>query len=313
MVGNKAGKQPSIRRIAGVLRWILLLASAASLTTAIVLVSHRNSAAPATVLFVLTPVLLLVAASVERAVPRLLSEPLRTLMRQNLADGEAIRTGAKLFRRGSGVPKRTAHVEAGGPVGEPVAARPKAIYQLAATEVLWTGDGLAVTDQRGRVTRWRTGTGGVASDFLPAALKSPRRVPTAPPTGDAVVAGIVVARIRRQLPETLVLIDRRSRRVGSVPILGFEEKDLARVARRAGIEFSAYVLPARFGQDGETLTAAMFPRSVLFQRVAGVHREWGPLSPLQKFLHFWLALVTDPLQTPPTSRRAMREAAKRPM
>lgn len=85
------------------------------------------------------------------------------------------------------------------------------------------------------------------------------------------------------------------------------------LAQRAGIEFTAYVLPARIGHDGETLTAAMFPRSVLFQRVAGVQREWGPLRPLQKFVHFWLAMFTDVLQTPPTSRRAMREAAKRPL
>jgi hypothetical protein len=312
MVDNGAGTQP-FRRIAGWLRRILRIASSASVITAAVLASHRGSAALAITLAALAPVLLVTAAGVERVVPRFLPEPLRTMARQNLFDGEAARVSSKVFRRGSGVPKRTTHVFASDTVGEPLAARPKVLYQRASTEVLWTGDSIAITDRRGRVTRWRTTNTGPISDFLPGVLKSARTVPIAPPTGDAVVAGIVVARTKTLPIDMLVLVDRRSRRVGSALVLGFDEKDLARVAKRVGVEFSIFVLPSRFGHDGETLTAALFPRSVLFRRIAGVQREWGPLRPLQMFLHFWSSTVIDELEAPMSSRRAVKQAAKRSM
>ena len=312
MVDNGTGTQP-FSRIAGWLRWILRIASAASAITAAALASHRGYAALAITLAVLAAVLLLTAAGVERVVPRLLPEPLRTMTRQNLFDSEAARVSSKVFRRGSGVPKRTTHVFASATVGEPLAARPKVLYQRASTEVLWTGDSIAITDRRGRVTKWRTTNTGLISDLLPRVLKSPRTVPIAPPTGDAVVAGIVLARSKTRPIDTLVLVDRRSRRVGSAPVLGFDEKDLAAVAKQAGVEFSIFVLPPRFGHDGETLTAALFPRSVLFQRIAGVQREWGPLRPLQMIVHFWSSTVIDELEAPMSSRRAVKQAAKRPL
>jgi hypothetical protein len=313
MVDNGAGNRSVTSRIVRLLRRILRISSAASVITAAAITSHHGSATLAITFAALAPVLLVTAAGVERIVPLFLPEPLRTVMRQNLLDSEAARISSKLFRRGSGVPKRTTHVFAGNTVGEPLAAHPKVLYQRASTEVLWTGDSIAITDRRGRVTTWRTTTTGVTSDFLPAALKSPRTVKAAPPTGDAAVAGVVVAQTKTRPIDMLVLVDRHSRRVGSVPVLGFDEKELARVAKRAGVEFSIFVLPPRFGHDNETLTAALFPKSVLFRRIAGVQREWGPLRPLQMFLHFWSSMVIEELEAPMSSRRAVKQAAKRPL
>lgn len=82
-------------------------------------------------------------------------------------------------------------------------------------------------------------------------------------------------------------------------------------AGRRRVQRPGAALP--FGHDGETLTAALFPKSVLFRRVAGVQREWGPLTPLQKLLHFWLSMVTDSLEAPMSLRRAVKQAAKRPL
>jgi hypothetical protein len=211
-------------------------------------------------------VLFLAGKSTEEVVLRFLPEPLRTHARQSVLDNESSAASARFFRRGSGNPVRPVHVFATERGTTPLAARPKTLYQLSVTEILWTGDRLKVTDARGVATRWSVTSRGVETDFLPAVLKSGRTVRTAPPTGDAFVAGFAVLRTRLRPVEFVVLLDRHSRRVGMVPVLGYDEAELAAVAKQAGLEYSLFELPNRPGRSAEALTHALFPRSVRFRR-----------------------------------------------
>lgn len=292
------------RRAARWIRRLLRLGAAVALVAALVLATSGHSAGGAVACAVLAPVLLLAGASAEEAAVRFLPAPLRIQARQSLLDGESSAASARLFRRGSGNPVRPVHVFAAERAGTPLAARPRALYLVAASEILWTGDRLKITDSRGGVTRWPTTSGGVETDFLPAVLKSRRTVRTAPYTGDATVAGFAVVRTRLLPVETVVLLDRHSRRVGMVPVLGYDEADLAAVAKLAGLEYSLFELPNRFGRTAEVLTTALFPRSVYFRRIAGVRREWGPLAPVRNVVGLVWALVSEgPTPTPTAAKR----------
>jgi hypothetical protein len=292
------------RRAARWIRRILRLGAAGALVAALEFATSAHPAGIAVAWAFLALVLLVGGASAEGAVLRFLPLPLRTQARQSILDGESAAASARLFRRGSGNPVRPVHVFAAERVSGQLAARPRSLYQSSASEILWTGDQLKVTDARGGVTRWSTTSGGVETDFLPAVLKSRRTVRTAPPTGDALVAGLAVLRTRLLPVEIVVLQDRHSRRVGLVPVLGYDEADLAAVAKRAGIEYSLFELPNRFGRSAEVLTAALFPMSVRFRWIAGVPREWGPLTPLRNVLRFVWAIVSDgPAPTPMVTRR----------
>lgn len=275
-------------------RWVrrLLRVSAAGALVA---------AAWAPIAFALAPVLLLMSAYTERVVLRFSPESAR----QALFDREAVKASRRLFRRGSGIPSRTRRLLPGQAQSSPRAAMPStavrtlvtmtkrpilmpnrtkvmttlAVRRSTARRIWWTGERLEVTDRRGRVSSWAVTGRGVESDFLPTVMKSRHTVLAAPPTGDAHVAGLVAVGTRRLPIEAVVLLDRCSRRVCTIPASGFAEADVAAVAEHAGVEYSHIELPFRFLHPAETLTDALFPRSVRYRRIAGAQRQWGPLAP----------------------------------
>lgn len=170
---------------------------------------------------------------------------------------------------------------------------PLAVRRSTARRIRWTGEHLEVTDRRGHVTAWTVTGGGVESDFLPVAMKSRYTDPAAPPTGDAQVAAMAAVRTRRRPVAAVVLLDRHSRRVCMIPAAGFAEAEVAAVAEHAGVQYSLIDLPFRFWHPAETLTGALFPRSVRYRRLAGVPREWGPLAPVRNVVVAVLTLLVE--------------------
>jgi hypothetical protein len=253
-----------IRRAARWIRWVLRLGGAGTCVAAVVSATRGSAAAMPVTFGVLTVVLLVIAAHAERATIRFLPEPLRTFARQSFLDGESTRASARLFRRGSGNPHRVRHVFATEAATAKLAARPRIVYQAAASEILWTGRYLRITDARGRAGYWYTASGGVSTDFLPAVIKSRVTVRTAPPTGNAFVVALAVMRTKQLPVDTALLLDQHSRRVGMVPVRGFDEAQIAAVAKQAGLEYSLFELPSRPGSSAEALIEALFPRSVWF-------------------------------------------------
>lgn len=188
------------------------------------------------------------------------------MVRQAALDKKAAARSAKIFRRGSAVPRRTDYLAATQASRDPFVARPEIVYQRACSSIRWDGNALIIG---GRGGIWPVSSDGVESDFLPPAMGS-RKNPATAPSPDAPVAAPVVVAFALLKPASrpiglLVLLDRSSRQLGAVGVRGFTESAIRDVARKAGVELSVYELPARFGHSQESVAAAMFPRSVLYR------------------------------------------------
>lgn len=181
--------------------------------------------------------------------------------RQVAIDRKAAARSAKIFQRGSAHPRRIDYLAPGKASPDRASARADIVYQRACSEIRWTAETLIIFDGRGRRHRRSVSAGGVESDFLPPAMGSGKGVPTAPPAAP-VVAGIALLKPGPQPIELLVLLDSRSRHLGTFDVRGFTESAITDVARKAGVELSVYKLPARFGHSREALAEAMFPESV---------------------------------------------------
>jgi hypothetical protein len=180
--------------------------------------------------------------------------------RQVAIDRKAAARSAKIFRHGSAHPRRIDYLAPGKASPDRASARADIVYQRSCSEIRWTGEILIIFDGRGRHRR-SVCAGGVESDFLPPAMGSGKGVPTAP-TAAPVVAAIALLKPGPQPIDVLVLLDSRSRHLGTFDVRGFSETAITDVARKAGVELSVYKLPARFGHSREALAEAMFPESV---------------------------------------------------
>lgn len=220
-------------------------------------------------------------STARQAALRLKRAPYRLLARQAFIEAEAAKAIQKRFRRGSSQPKVPRKVPSTQPAMEPFATRPTALYNVlpgeysrSCRELAWTGKALTVTDRRGATLAWSTVTGGV--------LRGTRlhRQATAPDLGDLLVAEIVATKVRAMPLDRIHLLDRWSRRLATVPVLGVVEDGLAALAAHAGVAFTIYELPPRVRATPETLIGALFPRSVFYRRLSGVLPEWRWLEPV---------------------------------
>lgn len=185
--------------------------------------------------------------------------------RQDALDRKTAARSAKIFREGSALPRRISYLAPGKADPHRFSVRADIAYPRACSEIRWNGKALIIVDgrRRGRRRGHRrfVSSGGVESDFLPPGMGSGKGVTTAPPAAP-VVAAIALLKPGPQPIEVLVLLDSRSRHLGTFDVRGFSESAITDVARKAGVELSVYKAPARFGRSREALAAAMFPESV---------------------------------------------------
>lgn len=247
-----------------------------------------------------------------QATMRLRRAPLRLRARRAFIEAEAARSCKKLFRRGNSQPKQLRKTPSTQPSATPFTARPTAVYNVApgecsrtCRELAWTGSTLTLTDRRGATLTWTTVPGGV--------LRGTRLRPyaPAPDLGDLLVAELVVTKARLLPLDRVHLLDRWSRRLATVPVVGFTEEDLAALAAHAGVAFTLYEIPSRVKATPETLVAALFPRSVLYRRPAGVGPEWRRLERVRLVTRALTAIAEDSLWDPQADLAARRAASNR--
>lgn len=243
---------------------------------------------------------------------RLRPAPLRMRARQAFIEAEAARAARKLFRRGNSQPKQLRNVPATQPSETPVKARPTIVYNIAPGEysracrsLAWNGSALIVTDRRGMTLVWPTVSGGV--------LRGTRLRPyaPAPDIGDPLVAEIVVTKSRLAPLDRVHLLDRWSRRLTTIPAVGFAEEDLATLAAHAGVAFTFLEMPSRVKATPETLVAALYPRSVLYRRPSGVGPEWRWLERVRLITRVFRTMVEESGWDPQGQRAARRAASNR--
>jgi hypothetical protein len=229
-----------------------------------------------------------------QATIRLRRAPLRLRAQQAFIEAEAARAFRKLFRRGNSQPKQLRKLPSTQPSATPFTARPTIVYNLAPGEysrtcrdLAWNGSALTLTDRRGATLTWTTVSGGVLRGTR-MRLYAP-----APDLGDLVVAEIVVTKPRFSPLDRVHLLDRWSRRLATIPVVGFAEDDLAALAGHAGVAFTFLEMPSRIKATSETLVAALFPRSVLYRRPAGVDPEWRWLERVRLITRVLRSMVEE--------------------
>ena len=213
-----------------------------------------------------------------RVTLRLQPNVLRLPMRQAHLDSEASKRFGKSFRRGNARPQVSLRRPSVPAVPQGAAAHPMIAYTRSCSELVWNGKTLAVTDWRGRTLHWQTVTGGPESVFHPLPGGGTGHRPAAE-IGDLLAAELALIATRSQPPELAYLLDRWSRRLATIRVLGFTEPVLAEVAQNAGIDFAVYEIPSRVSRGADSLAETLFPRSVLYRRIGGAPLEWWWLAP----------------------------------
>ncbi|MEZ0113870.1 hypothetical protein ABH920_007904 [Catenulispora sp. EB89] len=247
-----------------------------------------------------------------QATIRLRRAPVRLRARQAFIEAEAAKSCRKLFRRGNSQPKQLRKAPSTQPSATPFTARPTVVYNVApgeysrtCSELTWTGTALTLTDRRGATLTWTTIRGGV--------LRGTRLRPyaPAPDLGDLLVAELVVTKPRLLPLDRVHLLDRWSRRLTTVAVVGFTEDDLAALAAHAGVAFTLYEIPSRVKATPETLVAALFPRSVRYRRPAGIGPEWRWLERVRLVARILKAMAEDSLWDPQADLAARRAGSNR--
>jgi hypothetical protein len=280
----------------GVAALILLAAGTLGLTTPLVMLG----------------VALIGPGVTQQASIRLRRAPLRLRARQAFIEAEASRACRKLFRRGNSQPKQLRKAPSTQSSATPFSARPTIVYNIApgeysraSRELAWNGSALTLTDRRGATLTWTTVSGGV--------LRGTRLRPyaPAPDLGDLLVAEIVATKPRLLPLDRVHLLDRWSRRLATIPAVGFSEEDLASLAAHAGVAFTFLEMPSRIKSTPETLAAALYPRSVLYRRPAGVLPEWRWLERVGLVTRVLRSMVEESGWDPQGEWAARRAASNR--
>lgn len=303
---------PVAARFVSVIRkasWLLGIAALVALATGAV-----GPATSATVV----GVALIAPGTARQSAIRLRRAPQRLRMRQAFIETEAAKAFTKRFRRGNNQPKLLRKTPSTQPSATPSAARPTAVYNVApgeysrtCRELAWTGSALTVTDRRGSTLTWETVSGGVlrGTRLRPPTQATNQAHAPAPDLGDLLVAEITATKARLLPLDRVHLLDRWSRRLATVPVLGVTEEDLAALAAHAGVSFTVYEIPARVKATPEALVGALFPRSVRYRRPSGVGPEWRWLERVRLVTRVLKGFAEDALPDPQADL-AMRRAGK---